>query len=67
MPSSLNAVAPGSIVLLKDIQSVFVAVGHHRGIEILELQPAGKRRMTATEFLRGHRLQDGDCFGPEIL
>ena len=28
-------------------------------VEILELQPAGKRRMTPTEFLRGHRLQAG--------
>lgn len=35
--------------------------------EILELQPAGKRRMTAVEFLRGHPLQPGDRFGPETL
>jgi methionyl-tRNA formyltransferase len=30
-----------------------------------ELQPAGKRRMTAVDFLRGRRLQKGDRFGPE--
>jgi methionyl-tRNA formyltransferase len=34
-------------------------------VEVLELQPAGKRRMTAAEFLRGHRPKPGDRFGPE--
>jgi methionyl-tRNA formyltransferase len=37
----------------------------HRFIKVLELQPAGKKRMTAEEFLRGHLLRDGDHFGPE--
>jgi len=34
-------------------------------IEIVELQPAGKRSMLATEFLRGNRVGIGDRFGPE--
>jgi methionyl-tRNA formyltransferase len=34
-------------------------------VEILELQPAGKRRMTAEEFLRGRKPQSGDRLGPE--
>ena len=34
-------------------------------VEILELQPAGKRRMSAAEFLRGRRPLPGDRFGPE--
>jgi methionyl-tRNA formyltransferase len=34
-------------------------------VEIMELQPAGKRRLTAAEFLRGHPIQPGDHFGPE--
>jgi methionyl-tRNA formyltransferase len=34
-------------------------------VKILELQPAGKKRMSAVEFLRGHRLGPGDHFGPE--
>jgi methionyl-tRNA formyltransferase len=33
--------------------------------QILGLQPAGKKRMWADEFLRGHPLQAGDRFGPE--
>lgn len=35
--------------------------------QILELQPAGKKRMTAEEFLRGYPIQDGYRFGPEVL
>jgi len=32
-----------------------------------ELQPAGKKRMTAEEFLRGHPIVEGMRFGPEVL
>jgi methionyl-tRNA formyltransferase len=40
----------------------------HRGmVEILELQPAGKKRMTAEEFLRGYPIVEGMRFGPEVL
>ncbi len=34
-------------------------------VEILELQPAGKKRMSAAEFLRGNPVKEGDHFGPE--
>jgi methionyl-tRNA formyltransferase len=33
-------------------------------LEVLELQPAGKRSMSAAEFLRGYRVQPGERFGP---
>jgi methionyl-tRNA formyltransferase len=36
-------------------------------LELLELQPAGKKRMTAAEFLRGYPIQNGNRFGPEVL
>lgn len=42
-----------------------VATGNDSSVAILELQPAGKRRMSATDFLRGYPLQPGDRFGPE--
>jgi methionyl-tRNA formyltransferase len=32
---------------------------------VSELQPAGKKRMTAEEFLRGYPIRDGYRFGPE--
>ncbi len=34
-------------------------------LEVMELQPAGKKRMSAAEFLRGHPVRDGDRFGSE--
>jgi methionyl-tRNA formyltransferase len=34
-------------------------------VEVVELQPAGKKRMAAADFLRGHVLHTGDHFGPE--
>ena len=36
-------------------------------VAIVELQPAGKKRMSAEEFLRGHPLKEGDRLGPETL
>ncbi len=42
-----------------------VATGSGGEVEVLELQPAGKRRLNAAEFLRGHRPQAGDRFGAE--
>jgi methionyl-tRNA formyltransferase len=44
-----------------------VGTGDPNAVRILELQPAGKKRMTAEEFLRGHPLKEGDRFGPEAL
>ena len=44
-----------------------IAGGTGRVIEVLELQPAGKKRMTAEEFLRGHPIVEGMRFGPEVL
>jgi methionyl-tRNA formyltransferase len=34
-------------------------------LEVMELQPAGKKRMSAAEFLRGRPVRDGDRFGSE--
>jgi methionyl-tRNA formyltransferase len=36
-------------------------------LEVRELQPAGKKRMTAAEFLRGYPVVPGMRFGPEVL
>lgn len=45
--------------------SLIVAAGGGTCLEVQELQPAGKRRMTSQDFLRGHPVQPGDRFGPE--
>ncbi len=39
----------------------------HEIIDVLELQPAGKKKMTAAEFLRGYPIVEGMRFGPEVL
>lgn len=46
---------------------LLVQAGGRTAVEMLELQPAGKKRMTAEEFLRGHPLKEGDRFGPEVV
>jgi methionyl-tRNA formyltransferase len=67
------SVPPGSLFAdPKHPASLFVTAGlepmtseERSVVEITELQPAGKKRMTAAEFLRGHPIQPGDHFGPE--
>ncbi len=62
-PYAPAAHAPGSPVV--EGNSLLVATAGEP-VEILELQPAGKRRMTAADFLRGHVVRAGDRFGPEV-
>jgi methionyl-tRNA formyltransferase len=40
-------------------QSVHVGTGSH-AVELAEVQPAGKRRMSAADWVRGSRLRSGD-------
>ena len=51
--------SPGTILEAKP--HLLIATGD-APLEILELQPAGKRAMAAAEFLRGNRLSPGDTF-----
>jgi methionyl-tRNA formyltransferase len=54
---------PGTVVAVtKD--GLRVAAGQG-AVDLIELQPAGKRVMTAGEFLRGHLVRPGDRFAPE--
>jgi methionyl-tRNA formyltransferase len=57
-----EAATPGDV--LPETARLSVAAGDGV-VEVHELQPAGKRRMTAEEFLRGRHPQPGDRFGPE--
>lgn len=43
----------------------FVVACGEKSVEILELQPEGKKRMTADAFLAGHQLEIGDIIGQE--
>jgi methionyl-tRNA formyltransferase len=52
---------PGSIL---DSSSRLLIATADLPLEILEVQPAGKRSMPAKDFLRGYRIQPGEQFGP---
>jgi methionyl-tRNA formyltransferase len=57
--------SPGSVIEATGARLV-VATGSGE-LAIHELQPAGKRTMTAQEFLRGHQVASGDRFGPNDM
>lgn len=68
---SLNSELPGPQHLMGGfipaIPGLFTKAGNGQAVQVLELQPADKKRMTAEEFLRGHPLNEGDRFGPVSL
>jgi methionyl-tRNA formyltransferase len=51
--------AAGAIIAV-DHQAVHVATGAGEEVEILEVQPEGRRPMSAREFAAGHRIVSGD-------
>jgi methionyl-tRNA formyltransferase len=57
-----SASQPQHVLPVLEVQA---GMGTH--VWLHELQPAGKKRMTAEEFLRGYPIQDGYRFGPERL
>jgi methionyl-tRNA formyltransferase len=56
-----SALNPGTIVIAGD--SVLVGCAEQSVLEILELQPEGKRRMNAREFINGYHPRAGERFG----
>jgi len=62
--SGEKSAAPGTIVRA-DKQGLCVQTG--AGVlELVRVQPEGKRSMTGEEYLRGHQLQVGDRMGPSV-
>jgi methionyl-tRNA formyltransferase len=58
--------APGT-VLPGGAKQLLVAAGGNTLVEVHELQPAGRRRMTAGQFVRGAHLEPGGQLGPEPI
>ena len=58
----LDATAPGSLV---DAPAgrLIIAAGEGTQLELLQVQPEGKRAMSAEEFARGYPLSAGVCLG----
>lgn len=57
-----NRPAVSSEILVQDGQ-LFAGCGAGSALEILEVQPEGKKRMTARDFIHGYRPQSGEKFG----
>ena len=57
--------APGTVLPMTD--RLGVVAGEGTVLEVTELQPAGKKRMPAADFLRGRRVLPGDRLAPENL
>jgi methionyl-tRNA formyltransferase len=54
---------PSGAVLEAQGDDLIVAAGDETALRVLEIQPEGKRPMTARDFLAGHRVRPGDRFG----
>jgi methionyl-tRNA formyltransferase len=65
--TAVSAEAEPGIILGIERQGLTVACGGRSALELLEVQPAGKGRMTASAFARGKRLAPGDFLGLEAL
>jgi methionyl-tRNA formyltransferase len=57
----VESAAPGTVV--RTGAELVVATGEG-GLQLHELQPAGKRILSAAEFLRGYAVKEGQRFGP---
>jgi methionyl-tRNA formyltransferase len=57
---------PGTILPPpSDLTRLRVMAGENTVVAVEELQPEGKRRMPAADFLRGRHPQPGDYLGPQ--
>src|SRR5690625_1299460 len=56
---------PGEIVEIFDKESFVVICGNQKGIKLTEIQPAGSKKMTVSEYLRGStdRIKLGHIMG----
>jgi methionyl-tRNA formyltransferase len=63
VPEAPLEAGPGT-PLGTDRQRLVVQAGAG-AVEILQIQPEGKRSMPAADFLRGRQLGSADRFGPE--
>ena len=71
MPSSAPDSPPGTLVgnlpFGTERIPLLVNCAPWQRLAVTELQPAGKKKMTAEEFLRGYPIVEGMRFGPEVL
>jgi methionyl-tRNA formyltransferase len=56
---------PQAALLVRHGQ-LFVGCGHDSAIELLEVQPEGKKRMAAKDFIHGYRPETGERVGEQL-
>lgn len=61
LPSGSAILDPGAV--RSDCGQLFVGCGQLTTLEILEVQPEGKKRMSAKDFVNGHRPREGEKLG----
>jgi methionyl-tRNA formyltransferase len=59
--ASTGAQQAAALIIYGD--HLFVACGESTALELLEVQPEGKRKMSASDFLRGYRPTTGEKLG----
>ena len=59
-PLSSEGRSPGEV--LQTLPELIVATGEG-SLRLLELQPESRTRMSPVDFLKGHPMKTGDCFG----
>jgi len=64
VPAGVAVTTPGRILPADGPEPQIIVAVVGGAVGVVELQPAGKRRMSAAEFLRGHPIAPGDRFGP---
>ena len=61
-PGVVKALTPGTLLVEK--HALFAACGQGTWLRLDELQPADRKRMSATDFINGLHVRSGDRFGP---
>jgi methionyl-tRNA formyltransferase len=56
-----GSIPPGCLHLLQE--SLLAGCGNNTALKILEVQPEGKKRISAREFMNGYRPKDGEILG----
>ena len=59
--AEVAAIAPGHFTIEKD--RLLLGFAHHTALEVQELQPEGKKRMTARDFVNGYRPRSDEVLG----
>jgi methionyl-tRNA formyltransferase len=62
-PAEFADLAPGELRAFK--KRLFAGCGEHTSLELLEVQPAGRSRMTAEAFLNGYSVGENEFLGSQ--